>query len=189
MMMDVSRSRTIQVATPVVGTKGISYNVSTIDLGTDTREKKVEQLQEFIATVVHLIQQDNFSKEELKAQVANLTVYIQQWYSTKEMPTTSTNPPQLLSKEKIDKMEKRKNLEKTTKTWFQQVQYVGNMGIGRAVRTTKKFFDLQQSLEGMKKLCTDFLARYESTYQKIEAILKLPSATWEKELAFKRDDH
>lgn len=66
----------MQVATPVVGKKGISYNVSTIDLGMTTREQKVDHLQESVAKVVHLIQQDKILKEELKAQVANLTTYI-----------------------------------------------------------------------------------------------------------------
>lgn len=63
------------------------------------------------------------------------------------------------------------------------------MGISRDVRTAKKFLDLQQSLEGIRKLCTNFPAAYDSTFPKIEAILQLPKATWEKELAFNKDDH
>lgn len=112
-MMDASGSRTVQVATPVVGKEGVSYSISTIDLGIATREKKVGNLKESMATVAHLIQQDKVSKDELKAQVADLKTYIQRWSSAKEMPTTSAAPQQLLSKEQIDKLEKRKNLEKT----------------------------------------------------------------------------
>lgn len=41
----------------------------------------------------------------------------------------------------------------------------------------------------MKKLSTNFPKRYDSTYPKIEAILKMPSTDREKELAFKRYDH
>lgn len=92
----------------------MSYNISTIDLGTATREQKVGNLKESVAMVVHLIKQDKILKDELKAQVAALTDYIQQWSSVDDLPTTSTAPPQLLSKEQIDKMERRKNLEKIT---------------------------------------------------------------------------
>lgn len=61
---------------PMVGQEGITYNTSTMDLGTTTREQKVGNLEESVATVVHLIRQDNISKDELKAQVAALTDYI-----------------------------------------------------------------------------------------------------------------
>lgn len=116
--MDASGSRTVQIETPMVGQEGVSYNVSTINLGTTTREQKVEHLEESVATVVHLIQKDKVSKDELKEQVAALTYYIQQWSSVEDMPTTSVAPPQLLSKGQIKKLEKRKNLDKTTESWF-----------------------------------------------------------------------
>lgn len=51
--MDASRSQTMQIATPVVGQEGVSYNISTINLGTATREQKVEHLEESMATMVH----------------------------------------------------------------------------------------------------------------------------------------
>lgn len=91
--MDTSRSRIVQVATPVVGEEGISYNVSTIDLGDTSREQKVDHLQESVATVVHLIQQDKISTDELKAQLSDLIAYIQQWSLVEELPTTSSAPP------------------------------------------------------------------------------------------------
>lgn len=75
--MDVSRSRTVQIATPVVGEEGVSYNVSTLDLGTTTREQKIDHLQGSVATIVHEMNKDKTSKEELKSQVADLTAYIQ----------------------------------------------------------------------------------------------------------------
>lgn len=49
--------------------------------------------------------------------------------------------------------------------------------------------DLQKSLESTKKLYADFPTTYDSTCPNIEAIFRLPKATWEKELAFKSDDH
>lgn len=98
-MMDASGSRTVQIETPVVGQEGVSYNVSTINLGAATREHKVGHLEESVATVVHLIQQDKVSKDELKEQVVALTDYIQQWSSVEAMPTTYMTPPQLLSRE------------------------------------------------------------------------------------------
>lgn len=52
---------------PMVGQGGVSYNISTLDLGTATREKKVGHLEESVAIVVHLIKQDKVSKDELKA--------------------------------------------------------------------------------------------------------------------------
>lgn len=116
--MDASGSRAVQIATPMIGQARVSYNISTIDLGTTTKEQKVEHPEESVAMVVHLIKQDKISKDELKAQVAALTDYIQQWSSVDDLPTTSTAAPQLLSKEQIDKMERRKNLEKTTEDWF-----------------------------------------------------------------------
>lgn len=89
----------------------------------------------------------------------------------------------------MDKLKKRKNLSKTTKDWFHHVLYIGNMGINRVVRIANKFLEVQKSLKGTRKYCIDFLRMYESTYPKIEAILKLPKKTWENELTFKDDDH
>lgn len=51
--MDASKSRTIQISTLVVGEEGVSYNVSTLDLGIATREQKIDHLQGFVATIVH----------------------------------------------------------------------------------------------------------------------------------------
>lgn len=63
------------------------------------------------------------------------------------------------------------------------------MGINHDVRTTNKFLEVQRHLEGMRKFCIEFPNIYGSTYPKIEAILKLPQKTWEKELALIEDDH
>lgn len=75
--MDASGSQAVQIATPIVGQEGVTYNISTMDLGTATREQKVGHLEESVAMVVHLIKQDKILKDELKAQVAALTDYIQ----------------------------------------------------------------------------------------------------------------
>lgn len=73
--------------------------------------------------------------------------------------------------------------------WFRQVLYTGNMGINYVVRTINKFLDVQRHLEGITKFCTKFQKIYGSTYPKIEAVLKLPQKTWEKELALTQDSH
>lgn len=66
----------MQIATPVVGQAGVNYNISTLDLGTATKEQKVGHLEESVATMVHLIKQDKVLRDELKAQVAALMDYI-----------------------------------------------------------------------------------------------------------------
>lgn len=91
--MDASRSRNVQVATPVVGEEAVSYNISTINLEIALREHKIDHFQEFVAMVVHLMQKDKLSKEEHKAHMANFTTYIQQWSSIKELSMTSLAPP------------------------------------------------------------------------------------------------
>lgn len=58
--------------------------------------------------IIHEMNKDQSSKEELKEQVVELTAYIQQSSSTKEIPTNSYAPPLLLSKENIKKLERRK---------------------------------------------------------------------------------
>lgn len=68
-------------------------------------------------------------------------------------------------------------MDRTAESWFRQVLYVGNMGIDHFVRKTNNFLDVQRSLEGTRKLYNDFRRIYESTFPKIEAILKLPSKT------------
>lgn len=75
--MDALGSRIVQIATLVMGEEGINYNVSTVDLGTTTGEQKIDYLQGSIATIVHQMHKDKTSKEELKAQAADLTTYIQ----------------------------------------------------------------------------------------------------------------
>lgn len=80
--IDAYGSRIVQIAIVVVNEEGIGYNVSTINLGTKSREHKIDHLQVSIAMVVHLMQKDKLSKDELKAQLADLIAYIQQWSST-----------------------------------------------------------------------------------------------------------
>lgn len=75
------------------------------------------------------------------------------------------------------------------KDWFRQVLYAGNMGINHVIRTKNKFLELKRNLEGTRKFWNDFPKIYESTYPKIEAILKLPQKIWEKEIALTEDDH
>lgn len=75
--MDASRFRTMQISTPVVNEEGVSYNIFTLDLGTTTREKKIDHLQGSVTTIVHQMHKEKVSKEELKAQVVDLTTYIQ----------------------------------------------------------------------------------------------------------------
>lgn len=51
--MDASRSKTMQIATLVMGEEGVIYNFCTLDLGTTTREQKIDHLQGFVTTIVH----------------------------------------------------------------------------------------------------------------------------------------
>lgn len=130
--MDASGSQTMQIATLVVEGEGFNYNISTIDIGTTTKEQKIDHLQGSVTTTVHQMNKDKSSKEELKAQVVDLTTYIQQWSSAEELPITSSAPPQLLSKDHINKLERRKNWTKAMKEWFRWVVYNGDMGTGHA---------------------------------------------------------
>lgn len=107
--MDVLGSRNVQIATLVVGEEGVSYNISTLNLGTTTREQTIDHLQGSVATIVHHMNKYKTSKGDLKAQVVDLTTYIQQWSSVEELPTTSLAPPQFMSKDHIDKLEKSEN--------------------------------------------------------------------------------
>lgn len=111
-MMDASRLRTVQIATPVVEGEGVNYNVSSIDLGMTTREHKIDHLQGSVATIVHQMNKEKSSKEELKEQVAELMAYIQQWSTVEEFPSTSSATTLLLSKDHIKKLERRKNWTK-----------------------------------------------------------------------------
>lgn len=79
--MDAHGSRMVQISMLVLGEEGISYDV-TINLGRATKDQKIDHLQESVAIVVHQMYKENISKEELKAQVADLTNYIEQWSST-----------------------------------------------------------------------------------------------------------
>lgn len=106
----------------------------------------------------------------MKAQVAHLTTYSQQWSSIK-LPTTSLALPQLLSKIHIDQLEKTKNWMKATEDWFWKVLYDGNMGIGHVIRTANKFLELQTVLKRIRKFCTNFPELYRITHPKIEAIV------------------
>lgn len=66
--MDASGSRIVQITTLIMDKgEGVSYNISTIDLGTTTREQKIDHLQGFVTTIVHQMNEDQSSKEELKA--------------------------------------------------------------------------------------------------------------------------
>lgn len=99
---------------------------------------------------------------------------------------TSSAPPQLLSKEKIDKMEKRNNWTKTIEDWFQQVLYVGNMGINHSIRTTNKFLEVQKILKGMRKFCIDFPRIYESTTPKLKPYSRFLTKHGKKTLSLQR---
>lgn len=131
--MDALGSRTMQITTLVVEGEGGSYNISTIDLGTTTKEQKIDHLQGFVSTIVHQMNKEKSTKEELKAQLADLTAYIQQWSSNEELPSTSSATPLLHSKDHIIKLERRKNWTKAIEDWFQWVVYNGDMGIGHAI--------------------------------------------------------
>lgn len=139
--MDASGSRTVQITTSIMR-EGISCNISILDMGPTTREQKIDHLQGSITTIFHQMNKDKTSKEELKAQVENLIGCIQEWSSTKELPTTSSATPLLLSKDHINKLEKRKNWTKATEDWFQRVIYNGHIGINCAIRIAYKFLEI-----------------------------------------------
>lgn len=46
--------------------EGVSYTISTIDLGTTTREQKIDEFQGLVAMIVEQMNKDQSSKEELK---------------------------------------------------------------------------------------------------------------------------
>lgn len=119
----------------------------------------------------------------------NLTAYIQQWSSPEELLTMSLVLPQLFYKDHIDKLERRKNWTKAKEDWFQHVLYNGNMGISHVVRIANKFLKVQKVLKGIRKFYTDFLELYTITYPKLEAILKIPNGSWEKEFSLVEGDH
>lgn len=104
----------------------------------------MDDLQGSVTTIIQHMNKDQSSKEELKEQVVDLTAYIQQWAYTKEETTTKLSALALLSKEKINKMEKIKNWTKSTMDWFNMVVYNGDMGIHHTAMVFNKFQSLQK---------------------------------------------
>lgn len=180
----------MQVATLVIDKgEGVNYTISTINIGTTTREQKIYEFQGSVATIMQQMNTDQSSKEELKVRVVNLSAYIQQWKSLEEEAPSTSSTPLLLSQEELSKMEKMKNWTKATVDQFQWVLYDGDMGIGHASQMTNKFWDVQKQLEAMEKICHQLTKLYKITHPQLDAILKMPERTWEKELALVKDDH
>lgn len=109
----------IHIATPVVYKNVVTisnfdYKVTSIDIGLTSRTQEIDEFQGSVMTILHIMDKDQATKKELKAQVVELTAFIQQLVTPSQKIPVEMSTLAILSMEEVIKVEIRENWTKVT---------------------------------------------------------------------------